>query len=76
MENEGEAAPVRIKEDGNITVDSHNFTLPAQRKLIDAVLVEPGMTLEEDIYRHNNSIRAVMRYCAIEEDGMHPYQAM
>ncbi|KAF2875770.1 hypothetical protein BDV95DRAFT_626203 [Massariosphaeria phaeospora] len=43
--------------------------LPVQKVLVDAVLAQPGTTLEEEVSRRNRAIRAVMDYCGIEEGG-------
>jgi hypothetical protein len=50
----------------------HGALLPAQKELVDAILAPPGVTLEEEVRRRNAAISAVMRYCGIEEGGMHP----
>ncbi|KAF2263259.1 hypothetical protein CC78DRAFT_554127 [Lojkania enalia] len=49
---------------------------PVQQELVDAVLAQPGTTLEEEIRRRNRTIRAVMQYCGVEEGGTHPSRAM
>jgi hypothetical protein len=52
----------------------HMDLLPAQKELVDAILAPVGRNLEEEIRRRNKAIRAVTRYCGIEEGGMHPSQ--
>ncbi|KAF1964005.1 hypothetical protein BU23DRAFT_521662, partial [Bimuria novae-zelandiae CBS 107.79] len=44
--------------------------LPAQKALVDAVLTQPGTSLQEEVSRRNRAICAVMDYCGIEEGGM------
>lgn len=59
-------------ESRNDLEEVHTNLLPAQKELVDAILAPVGRNLEEEIQRRNKAIRAVMRYCGIEEGGMHP----
>lgn len=65
---EQQLAGIEIKDD--LEVEHHDL-LPAQKELVDAILAHPGLSLEEEIHRRNKAIRAVMRYCGIEEGGMY-----
>ncbi|ORX95381.1 hypothetical protein BCR34DRAFT_607969 [Clohesyomyces aquaticus] len=66
---EQQLAGIEIKDGLEVV---HNDLLPAQKELIDAILAHPGLSLEEEIRRRNKAIRAVMRYCGIEEGRMYP----
>ncbi|KAH8710290.1 hypothetical protein GQ44DRAFT_714462 [Phaeosphaeriaceae sp. PMI808] len=65
---ERQLAGIEIKDELEV---GHGALLPAQKELIDAILARPGLTLEEEFGRRNTAISAVMRYCGIEEGGMH-----
>lgn len=58
-------------EPRNDLEEVHIDLLPAQMELVDAILAPVGRNLEEEIQRRNKAIRAVTRYCGIEEGGMH-----
>ncbi|KAF2685708.1 C2H2 finger domain protein [Lentithecium fluviatile CBS 122367] len=65
---EQQLTSTEIKDDHKV---GYSTLLPAQKELVDAILARPGLTLEEEIRRRNTAISAVMRYCGIEEGGMH-----
>lgn len=50
----------------------HDVLPSAQQELVDAMLAKPGLSLEEELRRRNKAIRAVTRYCGIEEGVMNP----
>ncbi|KAF2241321.1 hypothetical protein BU26DRAFT_511433 [Trematosphaeria pertusa] len=66
---EQQLAGIKIKDD---VKGGHGALLPAQKELVNAILARPGLTLEEEISWRNTAISAVMRYCGIEEGGIHP----
>ncbi|KAF1970804.1 hypothetical protein BU23DRAFT_472901, partial [Bimuria novae-zelandiae CBS 107.79] len=66
---EQQLAGVEIEND---LKEVHSDRLPAQKELVDAIWAPAGCNLEEEIQRRNKAIRAVARYCGIEEGGMHP----
>jgi hypothetical protein len=66
---EQQLAGGRIKDDPE---QVHYAMPPAQEELADSVLSQPGTTIEEELFRRNRAIRAVMLYCRLEEGGMNP----
>ncbi|KAF2812979.1 uncharacterized protein BDZ99DRAFT_437746 [Mytilinidion resinicola] len=64
---EQQIAGIEIKD----VVQPQFAMLPAQKKLADAIMAPPGVTLEAEIRRRNRAIQAVTEYCGVEEGGMH-----
>lgn len=71
---EQQLAGIEVPKEG-VIVQSQYSILPAQKKLADAIVVPPGLTLEAEICRRNRAIRAVTEYCGVEEGGMNPTRA-
>ncbi|OCK73338.1 hypothetical protein K432DRAFT_420771 [Lepidopterella palustris CBS 459.81] len=42
------------------------------KELVDAILAQPGLSIEEEMCRQNKAIYAIIRYCGIEEGGLNP----
>jgi len=61
-------------KDVAVAMESRDVMLPAQKALVDAILTQPGTSLQEEVSRRNRAIHAVMDYCRVEEGRMRPSQ--
>jgi len=66
---EAQLAGIETENDSEVV---HGPMLPEQKELVEVILSRPGRNLEEELSRRNMAIRAVTRYCRIEEGGMNP----
>lgn len=60
---------LKFTKDVKTTLGLSDVMPPAQRRLVETVMILPGTTLEEEFHRRDAAIDAVVVYCRFEESG-------
>lgn len=64
---ENQLAGICAETEANAAPQLHWSVAPEQRALIDTINAAPGITINEELRRRSDAIRAVSTYCGIEE---------
>lgn len=60
-------AGIDAESEANTALQLHGNVAPEQRALIDSINARPGITIDEELRRRSDAIRAVSAYCGVEE---------
>lgn len=64
---ENQLAGICAETEANTALQLHCSVAPEQRALIDSINAAPGTTIDEELRRRSDAIRAVSAYCSVEE---------